>query len=66
MSAEAINIARPILSSLTKKGSRAVEMAKDNRSAMSSLRFEGLYQFYFAPEPTPEQIAMEEFLLECD
>lgn len=66
MSAQAINIAAPALSRPAKKDSRAVESARDNRSIISGLPIEGLYQLYFAPAPTSEQIAMEEFLLECD
>lgn len=57
-----INVARPI-----KKGdSVAFEKARDYASVISRLPFEALYQLCFAPEPTPEQIAMESFLLDCD
>lgn len=66
MSAQAINIAAPALSRPAKKASRAVESAMDNHSIINSLSVEGLYQLCFAPAPTSEQVAMEEFLLECD
>jgi len=38
----------------------------DDTSIISRLPFEAIYQLYFAPDPTPEQVAMEMFLLECD
>ena len=35
-------------------------------SVIRKLPFEAVYQLYFAPDPTPEQIARELFLLDCD
>lgn len=66
MSAQAINIAQPVLSNSAKQERGLVETARANHSIITELPLEGLYQLYFAPAPRPEQIVLEEFLLECD
>jgi hypothetical protein len=38
----------------------------DNYAISNRIHLEALYQMCFAPEPTREQIAREQFLLECD
>jgi hypothetical protein len=35
-------------------------------SVLSELPLEAVYQLCFAPDPTPEQVAKEWFLLDCD
>lgn len=57
-----INFACPI----SEEDRNAIESAEDYPSIIGRLPFEVLYQLCFAPEPTPEQIAREIFLLECD
>jgi hypothetical protein len=38
----------------------------DSTVLVSGVPFEVVYQALFAPEPTPEDILREQFLLECD
>lgn len=66
MSAEVIDLAPAVSSASVEVDHREAEVAEDNHNVINRIRIEILYQLYFTPEPTPEQIAMEEFLLECD
>jgi hypothetical protein len=66
MSAEVVDCSLGVLSSSTRVRDRIAEAVEDNSNTISSIQFEILYQLCCAPEPTPEQIAKEEFLLECD
>jgi hypothetical protein len=50
----------------TEERCHAFGKTEDDTSIISRLPFEAIYQLYFAPDPTPEQVAMEMFLLECD
>jgi hypothetical protein len=42
------------------------ESDKDSRYVVSHAPFEVVYQVLFGPDPTPEDISREYFLLECD
>jgi hypothetical protein len=42
------------------------ESAEDTRYFISQVPFEVVYQVLFRPDPTPEDISREYFLLECD
>jgi hypothetical protein len=44
----------------------ATEDVNDSGEPLSGAHFEVLYQALFAPAPTPEEIAREDFLLDCD
>ncbi len=66
MSAQAIGFGPAASSAWVEVDHREAEPAKDNHNIINRIRFEMLYQLCFTPEPTPEQLAMEEFLLECD
>ncbi len=66
MSAQVVDFGPAVSSALADVDHRESEVAEDNHSIINRIHFETLYQLYFAPEPTPEQIATEEFLLECD
>jgi hypothetical protein len=66
MSAHLIDLGPAVSAASVEVDQREAEVAEDNSNIVSRIRFEILYQLYFAPEPTREQIAMEEFLLECD
>jgi hypothetical protein len=50
----------------TEERCHAFGKTEADTSIISRLPFEAIYQLYFAPDPTPEQVAMEMFLLECD
>lgn len=58
----AINVVRPIKEQATKTIQRTMGYPND----ISRLPSEVVYQICFAQEPTPEQIAKELYLLECD
>jgi hypothetical protein len=66
MSTEAIYLDPVDLPHTTKEVRRTVDASKNNYSVIIKLPSEALYHICFAPEPTPEQITMEEFLLDCD
>jgi hypothetical protein len=66
MSAQAIDFGLAVSSASVEVDHGDAEVAEDNHNIINRIRFETLYQLYFAPEPTPGQIAMEKFLLECD
>ena len=66
MSAQVIDRSFRVLSSSTHVAARKAKVRKDNSNIISNMRFELIYQLCFAPEPTPEQVTREEFLLECD
>ncbi len=66
MSAQVVDFGPAVYSAAAEVDHREAEVAEDNRNIINRIRFETLYQLYFAPEPTPGQIAMEKFLLECD
>jgi hypothetical protein len=53
-------IEQPVKSSL-----RLVETG-ENFSLRPGMPFAAYYQALYMPEPTPQQLALEEFLLECD
>ena len=42
------------------------EKRDEPTATVSGLPFEALYQALYAPEPTPEEILREQYLLECD
>jgi hypothetical protein len=42
------------------------ESAEDSCYFVSHVPFEVVYQVLFGPDPTPEDISKEYFLLECD
>jgi hypothetical protein len=65
MSAKVVDYSFGVSFSATQVGHGIAEAIEDNSNTISNIRFETLYQLSFAPEPTPEQIAKEEFLLEC-
>ena len=66
MSTEAIHFVSTALPSTTEEASRIVSATNNSYNIINKLPFDALYQICFAPEPTPQQIAMEEFLLDCD
>jgi hypothetical protein len=66
MSTEAIYLESVDLPYTTKEERRTVNASKNNCNVIIKLPSEALYHICFAAEPTPEQIAMEEFLLDCD
>lgn len=66
MSAQVVDSVHINLARSFKEQARARERAEDNPTVIRRLHFETVYQICFAPEPTPEQIAHEIFLLECD
>lgn len=66
MSAEAIHLVFTDLSNSPEQESRAVHPLQNNYNVSNNLPVQAVRQFYFAPELTAEQIAMEEYLLECD
>lgn len=66
MSAQVVDYGLRVLSPSAQVNHRKAEVAEDNRCITKRIRSEILYQMCFAPEPTREQIAMEEFLLDCD
>lgn len=66
MSAQVADFA-PVQSSISVElEHQEVRVAESNPSPINKIHFEVLYQLFFAPPPTREQLAMEEFLLECD
>ena len=66
MSAQVVDRGIRVAFPSAKVNRQKAEEAEDNRCITNKIRSEILYQMCFAPEPTPDQIAMEEFLLECD
>ena len=66
MSAKVVDFSRPVSSALSEAGHCESEFSEDKGNLINTIRFEILYQLYVAAEPTDQQIAMEEFLLECD
>ncbi len=66
MSVNVIDVSPVVSSALPRVDHREVAVAEDNHNVVNRIHSEMLYQLYFAPEPTREQITMEEFLLECD
>jgi hypothetical protein len=66
MSAEAIHLGFNDLSDRSDEKSFIANPTESNLNTINKLPIQARYQLYFAPEPTPEQIAMEEFLLDCD
>jgi hypothetical protein len=66
MSAEAIHLVCKDLSDMPYEKPFTGHQAEHNLNVVNKLPLQARYQLYFAPEPTPEQIALEEFLLDCD
>ncbi len=66
MSAHVIDLGPAVASVVEEVDRSEAGVTEDNQNNLNKIRLEILYQLYFAPEPTPERIAMEEFLLECD
>ena len=66
MSAQVIDFSPAVLSASPEVDGREVEAAEDNHSIINKIHFETLYQVCFAPEPSAGEIAMAEFLLQCD
>jgi hypothetical protein len=66
MSAEAIHLLSTNLSVRPDEVSRTMNLIDGNYNVSNTLPFQLLCKAYFEPEPTPEQVALEEFLLECD
>ena len=66
MSAQVIEFRPALSSALAELDHLGAEADERNHNSLSRMHFEAIYQLCFAPAPTPEQIAMEEFLLECD
>lgn len=66
MSAEAIHLGFTDLSDTPDEKSFTANPTATNLNTINKLPIQARYQLYFAPEPTAEQLAMEEFLLDCD
>ena len=66
MSAQVIDFCPAVSSASAAVDHREAGVAEENHNVINRIRFEMIYQLCFAPEPTAEQISMEEFLLECD
>ena len=66
MSARSLYAVPANLDRSTEERCHAFGKIEDQTSIISRLPFEAIYQLYFAPDPTPEQVAREMFLLECD
>ena len=66
MSAQVIEFRPAMSSALAELDHLDAETNEGNYNNINRMHFEAICQLCFAPAPTPEQIAMEEFLLECD
>ena len=66
MSAQVLDLGSAVVSTRIKNDERAVEVTEAKCSVVRGIHHETLYQMYFADEPTREQLAREQFLLECD
>ena len=66
MSAEAIDLGQLIDLAACEESVAMPESANDSTAVVSGVPFEAVYQALFGPEPTPEDIRREYFLLECD
>jgi hypothetical protein len=66
MSAQVLDLGSAVVSTLTRNDERTMEVTEAKCNVVRRIHRETLYQMYFADEPTREQLAREQFLLECD
>ena len=66
MSAQVLDLGSAVVSTLRNTDERVVEVSGIKCNAVKGIHQETFFQMYCAPEPTREQLAREQFLLECD
>jgi hypothetical protein len=66
LSAQVIEFVQRVETSAEEDRVFKTESAEDSRYFASRVSFEVVYQVLFGPDPTPEDISREYFLLECD
>lgn len=66
MSTEVMNLRLPETWWPSTEVDRTIEPSLDTRFTLSHLPFEIVYQAFYSPSPTEEDIRREYFLLECD
>lgn len=66
MSAQVLDLGSAVVSTQIDTEERAVKVTEIKCNAVNGIHQETFFQMYCAPEPTREQLAREQFLLECD